>query len=93
MDQQSEFVSGGTEGAPEEKDGRAGASKFGDKSKEKRSRIWDELAAGVENWARAKGAVVRGPWLSGLQVRCDDQQFWDPNLDRWLSVRTGDDNE
>lgn len=47
MDQQSEFVSGGTEGAPDEKRDKRAARRFGDRpSKEKRSRVWDELAAG-----------------------------------------------
>lgn len=48
MDQQREFVSGGgTEGAPDEKRDTRAARRFGDRpSKEKRSRVWDELAAG-----------------------------------------------
>lgn len=54
MDQQSEFVSGGTEGAPDEKRDRRAARRFGDRpSKENWSRVWDELVAGGEKMGKS----------------------------------------
>lgn len=95
MDQQSVFVSGGTEGAPDEKDRRAGGQQ-----------IWRESVQGNgpefgTNWlpvcedgqerqdealqmefAMGQCAVV-GSLASNLQVRSEDWQFQDRILGSW----------